>query len=182
MIKPKPIKDILYVTTIIMLLAAFGQSFYNKQIHKTYTVPVVFYNRDTKLNNELIKLIQEADQKVYFAVYTFTRYDLKDALLAAKHRGVEVIGITDKDQINNIPNQQKIIKQLKDSGIPVYTQNHNYIMHLKVLVTEKAYASGSYNWTANATDKNDEILEIGTDEATRKKYEDILLKIFDKYK
>ncbi len=182
MSKPKPIKDILYVTTIIILLAAFGQSFYNKQIYKSYTEPAVYYNRETKLNNELIKLIQEADKKVYFAVYTFTRYDIKDALLAAKHRGVEVIGITDKDQIKNIPNQQKIFEQLTVAKIPVYTQSHSYIMHLKVLVTEKAYASGSYNWTANATDKNDEILEIGTDEATRQKYEDILLQIFDRYK
>ena len=54
-------------------------------------------------------------------------------------------------------------------------------MHLKALVTDKAYLSGSYNWTSAATNLNDEILEIGRDENIRKKYHDILEEIFNKY-
>jgi len=48
-------------------------------------------------------------------------------------------------------------------------------------VTEKAYASGSFNWTAAATNLNDEVLEIGYDEAVRQKYQNILEEIFKKY-
>jgi phosphatidylserine/phosphatidylglycerophosphate/cardiolipin synthase-like enzyme len=55
-------------------------------------------------------------------------------------------------------------------------------MHTKVLVTDKAYASGSYNWTAAATNINDEILEVGQDETIRQEYQTILEEMFDKYK
>lgn len=143
--------------------------------------PEVYYNKTTELNKELVSLIQESNEYVYFAVYTFTRFDIKDALLGAKHRGVKVIGLMDKKQNQEIPNQGKIFNQLKEAGIPIYTQDHNYIMHLKVLVTEKAYASGSYNWTSNATTRNDEVLEIGKDPETVKKYTKLLENLFKKY-
>ena len=54
-------------------------------------------------------------------------------------------------------------------------------MHTKVLVTDKAYASGSYNWTSSATNINDEILEVGSDEAIRSQYQSILEEMFNKY-
>ena len=59
--------------------------------------------------------------------------------------------------------------------------DHNYIMHLKTVVTDKAYVSGSYNWTAAATNLNDEIIEIGKDEDVRKQYEQIIKSIIEKY-
>jgi phosphatidylserine/phosphatidylglycerophosphate/cardiolipin synthase-like enzyme len=60
-------------------------------------------------------------------------------------------------------------------------QDHRGIMHTKVLVTDKAYASGSYNWTAAATDLNDEMLEVGQDAAIRQEYQNILEEMFKKY-
>ena len=54
----------------------------------------------------------------------------------------------------------------------------NGIMHVKALVTESAYASGSYNWTGSATNVNDEVLEIGADPGLRSAYEAILKKLF----
>lgn len=176
-------KDVIYLVIISSLLGLLGQVYADHFAKpKTLQPPVVYYNEDRKLNEELINLIQESNDHIYFAIYTFTLYDIKDALLGAKHRGVNVVGITDKKQTKDIPNQALIIKQLRDAGIPVYTQDHSAIMHLKALVTEKAYASGSYNWTASATNSNDEILEIGYDPTTREKYEKVLLEIFDRYK
>ena len=56
----------------------------------------------------------------------------------------------------------------------------NGIMHIKLLVTEQAYAFGSYNWTRSATTLNDEILEIGTDRALRQAYENIFKEIIER--
>jgi hypothetical protein len=57
------------------------------------------------------------------------------------------------------------------ANIRVLTQKHpEGIMHIKALVTENAYASGSYNWTDGANNVNDEVLEIGTNENVRKQY------------
>ena len=50
-------------------------------------------------------------------------------------------------------------------------------MHLKLLVTDRAYALGSYNWTESATTLNDEVLEIGTAEPLREAYLDIVKKV-----
>ena len=176
-------RDLAYIIVIALLVALSGQLFWNT--HHTpafYATPKVYYNKETPFNQKIIQIIHNADERIYFSVYTFTRYDIKDALLGAKHRGVSIIGVTDKNQIEAIPNQEKIVQQLRDAGIPVYTQDHSYIMHTKVIVSEKEYASGSYNWTASATDKNDEVLEVGTDEHTRREYERILKVLVDKYK
>lgn len=175
-------KEKIYVLIIILLLGACGQFWYSYKYLpiKEHEIKV-YYNQDKELNKELIKLIQDADKYAYFAVYTFTRQDLKDALLAAKYRGLTVKGITDKKQAEEIDQQKKNIKELREAGIEVLEQDHSAIMHLKTLVTDNAFASGSYNWTAAATNLNDEVLEIGYDEEVRKKYLGVLRELFKRY-
>jgi len=175
-------KELAYVVVIIILIGLCAQFYFNYKYRPEKQREInVYYNQDRPLNKELVGLIQDADKFAYFAVYTFTRADLKDALLAAKHRGLKVVGLTDRKQATELDSQAKLIKELRDAGIPVYEQDHMGIMHLKVLVTDKAYASGSYNWTAAATNLNDEVLEIGRDEALRQKYHEILEKLFRLY-
>jgi phosphatidylserine/phosphatidylglycerophosphate/cardiolipin synthase-like enzyme len=174
-------KEKIYLVIIILLIALCGQFYFTYRYQPQHQISV-YYNQEKELNKEIINLIRDADQYVYFAIYTFTRYDIKDALLAAKYRGLQIIGITDKEQVQKIELQTKIVKELREAGIPVYEQDHLGIMHLKTLVTEKAYASGSFNWTAAATNMNDEVLEIGRDGKIRKQYQDILEKLINKYK
>ncbi len=176
-------RDILYITTIIVLLGLVGQFWYSYEYKPKAERKIdVYYNQEVQLNQELIKLIRDADQYVHFAIYTFTRKDIQDALLSAKYRGVEVVGLIDREQSLKIEEQGKIVEELKKAGITVYEQNHSSIMHLKVLVTEKAYASGSFNWTSAATNLNDEVLEVGRDPDMRDKYKQVLQKMFNFYK
>ncbi len=175
-------KELAYIIVIALLIALCGQFYYSFRYLPKYERQIsVYYNQERELNKEIISEIRDADKFVYFAVYTFTRADIKDALLAAKYRGLKVVGLTDREQYQKLESQQKIIDELKQAGIPVYTQDHSGIMHLKVLVTEKAYASGSYNWTAAATNLNDEVLEVGRDEPLRQTFQKILEKMFAKY-
>ncbi|MDP1690171.1 MAG: phospholipase D-like domain-containing protein [bacterium] len=157
---------------------------------QTVTAPVantvrVIYSLDAKQNDkEIIALIDAAKDHVYFAIYTFTIPSIADALVAAKKRGVEVKGIVDSGQSSNSYGAP-ITAKLLAAGIPVVTEKHatgNGIMHIKLLVTEQAYAFGSYNWTKSATTINDEILEIGTDSTLRQTYENILKKLLDAYR
>ncbi len=175
-------KDLIYIAVITLLLAALGQLVYSyKYVPYQARKVEVFYNQDTQANRKVIEAIQEADKFVYFAIYTFTRLDIKDALLGAKHRGLDVRGITDRDQIEKIELQGKIVKELRDAGIPVTTQDHSAIMHLKTIVTDKTYVSGSYNWTAAATSLNDEVIEVGDDDGIRRQYERVLIELLGKY-
>lgn len=173
-------KEIAYIIIISLLIALCGQFYYSYHYQPSHQIQV-FYNQEDELNKKIISTIRDADKFVYFAVYTFTKTDIKDALLAAQYRGLKVVGLTDKDQYNKLESQKTIIDELRKKGILVFEQDHSGIMHTKILVTEKAYASGSYNWTAAATNLNDEVLETGTDPNIRKAYLAIIETMFNKY-
>ena len=138
----------------------------------------VLYSLDKKQNDQaLIDTIDSSRQYVYFAIYEFTKENIADALIRAKERGLDVQGIMDASQSQD-GTQAGIIQKLRNAGIPVEFQKHEKgIMHLKMLVTDNAYALGSYNWTSSATTLNDEILEIGTAEPLRQKYLDIIRRV-----
>ena len=98
-------------------------------------------------------------------------------MIRAKARGLEVAGIMDASQSQDGA-QADIVEKLRAAGIPVEFQKHpKGIMHMKLLVTDHAYALGSYNWTESATALNDEILEIGTAEPLREEYLDIVKRV-----
>jgi hypothetical protein len=156
---------------------------------ETVTAPAansvrVIYSLDQKQNDqEIIALITNAKSKIYFAMYEFTLKDIADALVAAKKRGVDVRGLVDSTESAD-SYDAAIISELTSAGIPVETEKHpdgNGIMHIKAIVTDSAYAIGSYNWTESATTENDEILEIGTDPALRQVYENLLTKLLNAY-
>lgn len=137
----------------------------------------VIYSLDERQNDkEIIKLIDDAEKYAYFAVYYFTQRDIAAALMRAKRRGIEVRGIVDR--VASESANREVVSDLRAAGISVGVQKHlDGIMHMKVLVTDKAYASGSYNWTGAATESNDEVLEIGTGDRVRKQYLDIVERV-----
>jgi len=143
---------------------------YNSQIQ-------VHYSLDRRQNDkELINVIDSADKYVYFAIYFFTKDNIAQALVRAKKRGLVVWGIMDREA--GYDSNKNILAKLESAGITVEKQKHpDGIMHIKALVTEKAYVSGSYNWTASANNINDEVTEIGTNEGVRKQYLEIIKKI-----
>ncbi len=179
-------RDLIYITIIVGLIAALAQLYFSLvwqpawQETKNREVRI-YYNRDVAANELVIDQIQQADKFVYFAIYTFTREDIKNALLSAKQRGLDVRGLVDKRQAMELEPQAKIIATLQGAGIPIEFNDHSAIMHLKTLVTDKSYVSGSYNWTASATDRNDEVLEIGQDEQIRRNYQKLLETLLQKY-
>lgn len=138
----------------------------------------VLYSLDSRRNDQaLVSLIDNARDHVYFAIYEFTLSDVADALVRAKRRGVDVRGIVDRENSTS-SYESPIVQELTRAGILLETQRQeNGIMHIKALVTESAFASGSYNWTHSATTVNDEVLEIGTDPKLRARYESILTQV-----
>jgi phosphatidylserine/phosphatidylglycerophosphate/cardiolipin synthase-like enzyme len=173
-------RDGIYILIIAFLIAGCLGLFYSKQYLPKHETKV-YYNQEHELNKEIVGAIQNADKFVYFAVYTFTRTDIENALLAAKYRGLTVVGITDTSQYTSLPSQKKLIDELRAHGIPVYEQNTSGIMHMKAIVTDKVYCSGSYNWTASATTINDEVLEVSSNQQIRQEYQNILEELFQKY-
>jgi len=140
----------------------------------------VFYSLDKRENDqEVIKVIDGAQKFVYFAVYTFTKEDIAQALIRAKGRGLIVWGITDTAEAST-SYEAPIVKELTAAGITVETQKHlDGIMHIKAIVTDKQYAMGSYNWTDSATQANDELLEVSSNQYLREQYLHIIERILE---
>jgi phosphatidylserine/phosphatidylglycerophosphate/cardiolipin synthase-like enzyme len=175
-------RDAAYLVVIVLLIALCGQLYYSYHYVPQKERQVrVYYNQEVEANQQIVRTIQESDKFVYFAIYTFTRTDIKDALLGAKHRGLDVRGVVDRDQTQRIEEQGAIVKEIENAGIPLAFQDHSAIMHIKTVVTEKAYVSGSYNWTSAATNLNDEVIEVGRDESIRRQYENLLQELFRRY-
>ena len=147
-----------------------------------YAQTKVVYSLDSHPNQEIINLIQESNNYVFFSVYTLTRTDITNALVAAKMRGLEVQGVLDFSQ-SSLAQEKPLIKELQKYNIPLEIPNKPdaSLMHTKFAVTDAGYASGSYNWTTSATSYNDEVLEIGKVQSIRDQYLGIFQELWKKY-
>ncbi len=135
-----------------------------------YAQTRVFYSQTSQSDEEIVKTIQAADKYVYFAIYTLTKQNITDALIAAKLRGLDVQGVMDFNQ-SIIPQEKTLVNKLKKYSVNLKIPfKPSGLMHIKLLITDKAYAAGSFNWTASATKYNDEVLEIGAVQGIRQQY------------
>ena len=106
-------RDLIYLTIIVALIAALAQLYFSFHIEPALQQAQqrkveVYYNRDVEMNKLIVNEILEAEKFVYFSIYTFTRMDIKDALIGAKMRGLDVQGIMDREQNARIDEQEKI--------------------------------------------------------------------------
>jgi phosphatidylserine/phosphatidylglycerophosphate/cardiolipin synthase-like enzyme len=165
---------------VAILLSSNVFLFANLQANK-YSWTKVIYSQDQVISTQLIALVQSAQKYVYVAVYTLTRSDLTDALIAAKLRGLDVKAILDYNQ-TLIDQEKPQIKKLQKYGITLEMPfKPDGLMHMKMLVTDQGYASGSYNWTTSANSYNDEVIEIGSVSSIQQQYLNIFNSLFKKY-
>lgn len=139
----------------------------------------VFYNKTESIPGQIIKELQTSKHYAYLAMYTLTQQDLADALIAAKLRGLDVKIVLDYSQ-SLLEQEKPLISKLKkyniDLKIPFRSTG---IMHMKMLVTDEGYASGSFNWTNSASNINEEVIEIGHNQAIHDQYLKIFKQVFD---
>ncbi|SRR5258708_3452292 len=153
----------------------FAVIFNNFSLHhdlaaNQYAQTKVYYSKTSQPDLELVRAIQDADKYVYFAIYTVTKENIANALIAAKLRGLDVRGVMDYKQ-TLIDQEKPRLSKFKKYGIEIKVPfKLDGLMHIKMLVTDKAYASGSFNWTVAAATYNDDILEIGEVQGIRNQY------------
>lgn len=115
------------------------------------TVPV-FEN----IKKQIIEELNKAINTIYVCVAWFTDDELRDVILAKYKTGVDVRVITFLDGVNK--------KHGVDyQGIPHIERRSakGSIMHRKYCIIDNHVTiSGSYNWTDNASERNDENIEI----------------------
>ncbi len=115
----------------------------------------VYFSPDDGVARRLVELIQGARQNVYFLAYSFTSDDLADALIARHKAGVEVRGVMEASQAKS--NVGSDYERFLASGIDTRLDGNPDNMHHKVIIIdEQIVVTGSYNFSRNAEEKNDE--------------------------
>ena len=115
------------------------------------------------------RTIENAENSVDVAAYSFTSHKISDALIKAHQRGVEVRVLLDKGQGKR---RYPALENLNSAGIPVRINRRYAIMHNKyIIIDEKTVETGSFNYTANAERRNAEnVIVIKNNPTVAKKY------------
>lgn len=96
----------------------------------------------------IIEYIDSANQSIHIVIYSLTMANIKDALVAAKHRGVDVKMVCDKGRWSAQGSQCP----QPTNEIDVKSSSNKYLTHDKFMVVDGKYVlTGSYNWTQAAT-------------------------------
>jgi phosphatidylserine/phosphatidylglycerophosphate/cardiolipin synthase-like enzyme len=103
--------------------------------------------------------IDTAQHQVLVQAFSFTHRKIAEALVAARHRGVDVKVISDKSQIQRVPTS--LIWKIAAEGVPVFADSDHDSAHNKVIVIDAGspdatLITGSFNFTHAAQYKNAE--------------------------
>jgi phosphatidylserine/phosphatidylglycerophosphate/cardiolipin synthase-like enzyme len=112
-------------------------------------------------DRHLAEAIRRARVSVDIAMLQLNLWSVRDALLEAHRRGVQVRMVTDSDYLD-----QKEIQQLVEAGIPVLGDRREGLMHNKFMVIDRLEVwTGSMNFTiSEAYRNNNTLLQIRSPE------------------
>lgn len=129
-------------------------------------IKVLFSPQDKIIDNEIITIIQKAKKSIYIPIFFITHKEIKDELIKAHKRGIDIKVINDA---TNAHSKYTIHKELRKSGIKVKTENYAGKMHMKAMFVDgRISIIGSMNFTKSANNKNDEnVLIIDNEEIAR---------------
>ena len=109
----------------------------------------------------IVSAIREARSKVDFLAFSFTHDEIGAAMEERHRAGVKVRGV-----FENTGSETRFSEygRLKAAGAEVYQDGNPYVMHHKVIVVDDhVVIFGSFNFSENAADDNDENLLVVDD-------------------
>jgi phosphatidylserine/phosphatidylglycerophosphate/cardiolipin synthase-like enzyme len=132
--------------------------------------PQVYFSLYDDPESIILQQLDGAEESIQIAMYYFTDSQLAQALVAANNKGVEVKIYLDSSQIDGQYSKSRFflnegIKNIRISSNPDLMHNKFAIIDSKIVLT------GSYNWTASASERNDENLVVLDDEEIVQRYQ-----------
>lgn len=154
--------NILFFCIIIVFFTFYSEAFVKTEVYFS------LYNDPQSV---IIEHINNAEESINIAMYTFTDSDIAWALVNAKDRGVLIRIYLDSKEINAEYSKSRFfINQGVDN---IRISSNNALMHNKFTVIDsQTVITGSYNWTASARERNDENLLVLDDKETVARYLD----------
>jgi phosphatidylserine/phosphatidylglycerophosphate/cardiolipin synthase-like enzyme len=120
----------------------------------------VLFAPEDKVASHLVPLIEQAQKSIRFMAFSFTHPGLGDAVLARAKAGVDVRGIF---ETRGSETKYSELPALYCAHVPVRQDGNPATFHHKVFVIDdKMVITGSFNFTDNADQSNDENVIIVT--------------------
>ena len=117
----------------------------------------VFVCPEDNCKSHVIETLEQADESIYFMIYSFTDDDISDVLIEKFKKGLTVNGVMEKSQRSKYSEFSKI----SNAGIDVRWDKNRAAMHHKVfIIDEKIVITGSFNPTENGNTRNNENVVI----------------------
>lgn len=114
----------------------------------------------------LIQTIASAEDSLDIAINAINHAEIVESIIQARIAGAQVRVITDRNESTRTA-QNEVLRTLIAAGIPVKESTRGGLMNLKLAIIDgKTGATGSFNFTMNASSINDEMLVIIRDEST----------------
>jgi len=114
-----------------------------------------YFSPDDGTADEIIDLIQQAQESVYFMAFSFTSDPIAGALIEKADQGVTISGIFEESQSHS--NRGGEYENLREAGLDVRLDGNPKNMHHKVIIIdEQIVITGSYNFSRSAEERNDE--------------------------
>lgn len=141
---------------IVELLIPRSPSSVHHEMH-----PQVLFSPNDPCAERICGLIQTAEKSLDLCVFTITDNRLTESILAAHAQGLTVRLITDDMKSDDIGSD---IVRIAAAGVPVKIDSSPFHMHHKFAIFDgKIVLTGSYNWTRNAADENQENVLVTAD-------------------
>ena len=113
--------------------------------------------------SRIVERVGRAQRKIHFLAFSFTHDGIAQAMLARKQTGAELQGVF---ETTGSSTRFSEYGRMKEAGVDVYLDGSGYAMHHKVLLLDDhTTIFGSFNFSENADQSNDENLLIVDDAA-----------------
>ncbi len=122
-----------------------------------------YFSPGDGVQEKIERAIATASDNIEFAILSFTRWGIRDALIDRFQQGVAVHGIFDRSEQGNAYSQYG---KLKSAGVDVLYYGESGTLHHKYMIidghthSDPQVETGSYNYSSSAENKNNENILI----------------------
>lgn len=140
----------------------------------------VYFFPNTKNEKYLIEMLRTCMKSLDIAIFSITRDNFAKAIIEVFKRGIKVRVIADDECVKNYGSD---VYKLAVAGIPCKTDsNAQFHMHNKyAIIDESVIITGSFNWTTQAINSNQENLLFYEDKKLAEQYTNEYNKLWDSF-
>ncbi|MDQ7027445.1 MAG: phospholipase D-like domain-containing protein [Anaerolineae bacterium] len=118
----------------------------------------IYFASENEVVEEILQEINGAQSTIRFMIFSFTRDDMGEAMMAQAAAGIDVQGVFEttgsKTRFSEMP-------RLLCAGVDVRQDGNNGALHHKVIIIDsQVVITGSFNFSNNAVESNDENVVI----------------------